>query len=515
MSQLIQIADFQFVALKDGIDITEQDRKKFASMSFSDGYFRSHMIDVQTTLALLDEFDQCPFANDNFMNGLDKEMPRITKTNDFVYIRPAYSVKKDKIPLLLQKAGLKIKRTQSVAYIGRGTNKEEPYILINKDGTPFEVLKGGHANKLNIEIYDDVLALRHDEYEKYLHVKEMIDSGRLAEVDKQDLALWSLIEALFVTKIEALDVVFHEIKHAQNSLIFFDYLFNNPNCKLSAVDIFKQAQDDELSAKLAEAIEAINTYNQSSNKSDLSVFETSYVLQRLLHGKSIEERKRLLSNIPYVVSEVCKDWYKNYAIGYMPQFEQITLMELRLIPLKHLVYESDGTSYNDIRKLMFTYNVYDARTGKYINMDLSKYIKAMGISEQDLKMYQDTVVQRQRDTEYRKDKIHNDLIKEARQKYTELVKGTAYHKTLMELQSRGMDYMSALNYIPGVTDAKDKGPGKPVEVHEAPKQQIAEQGTEKESKQIVNIFRNAISKIKEQFLPRQIRKTGSDGRGYE
>ena len=514
MSQLIQIADFQFVALKDGIDITEQDRKKFASMSFSDGYFRS-LTDVQTTLALLDEFDQCPFANDNFMNGLDKEMPRITKTNDFVYIRPAYSVKKDKIPLLLQKAGLKIKRTQSVAYIGRGTNKEEPYILINKDGTPFEMLKGGHANKLNIEIYDDVLALRHDEYEKYLHVKEMIDSGRLAEVDKQDLALWSLIEALFVTKLEALDVVFHEIKHAQNSLIFFDYLFNNPNCKLSAVDIFKQAQDDELSAKLAEAIEAINTYNQSSNKSDLSVFETSYVLQRLLHGKSIEERKRLLSNIPYVVSEVCKDWYKNYAIGYMPQFERITLLELRLIPLKHLVYESDGTSYNDIRKLMFTYNVYDARTGKYINMDLSKYIKAMGISEQDLKMYQDTVVQRQRDTEYRKDKIHNDLIKEARQKYTELVKGTAYHKTLMELQSSGMDYMSALNYIPGVTDAKDKGLGKPVEVHEAPKQQIAEQGTEKESKQIVNIFRNAISKIKEQFLPRQIRKTGSDGRGYE
>ena len=139
----------------------------------------------------------------------------------------------------------------------------------------------------------------------------------------------------------------------------------------------------------------------------------------------------------------------------------------------------------------------------------------MDISEQDLKMYQDTVVQRQRVTEYRKDKIHNDLIKEARQKYTELVKGTAYHKTLMELQSKGMDYMSALNYIPGVTDAKDKGPGKPVEVHEAPKQQIAEQGTEKESKQIVNIFRNAISKIKEQFLPRQIRKTGSDGRDYE
>ena len=115
MSQLIQIADFQFVALKDGIDITEQDRKKFASMS--DGYFRSHMIDVEATWALLDEFDQCPFANDNFMNGLDKEMPRITKTNDFVYIRPAYSVKKDKIPLLLQKAGLKIKRNQSMYFI--------------------------------------------------------------------------------------------------------------------------------------------------------------------------------------------------------------------------------------------------------------------------------------------------------------------------------------------------------------------------------------------------------------
>ena len=521
MSQLIQIADFQFIALKDSIDITEQDRKKFASMPLKDEYFSPRVVEVATSLALLAEFEKCPFANSDFRNDLDEETPSIAKTDDYVYIGPAYSVQSTKIPLLLQKAGLKIKREQLVAYIGRVENPEEPYILVNQDGTPFETPEknsNGRAYKLSIDIYDDLLALRPDEYKKYLYVKKEIDAGRFAEIDKQDLYLWALADT-FITRREKLDVVFHEMKHAQNYLIFFDSLFNNPNCKLSGIDIFKHEQDDELSAKLAEAIEAINTYNQSQDKNDLSVFESSYILQQLLQDKTIEERKKLLSNMPYVVHEVCMYWYKNYATSYKPQFIQNTLIKLDQIPLKHLAYESDGTAYNDIRKLMFTYNVYDIKTGKYINMDLSEYVIDIGIIESDLRMtqqmYQDKVIKRQQILDERADKIQPDLITEAQEKYIKLVKETEYRKALVDLQNNGMDYMSALNFIPGITDTKDKESSKPVEIHEAVKQQITEHKTKKESKQIVNIFRNAISKIKEQFLPRQFRKTGSDGKDYE
>ena len=133
-------------------------------------------------------------------------------------------------------------------------------MLVNQDGTPFETPEknsDGRADKLNIDVYDDILALRPEEYEKYLYVKKQIEAGKSAEVDKQDLYLWALTDT-FIVRREKLDVVFHEMKHAQNSLVFFDYLFNNPNCKLSGVDIFKREQDDELSAKSAEAIEAIN-----------------------------------------------------------------------------------------------------------------------------------------------------------------------------------------------------------------------------------------------------------------
>ena len=177
MSQLIQVADFKFIALKDGVDITDQDRKKFTTMSLSDEYFTPQMVDIATSLALIDEFDKCPFTDDVFINDIAAQVPQITKTNDLIYIRPSYSVKNTKIPLLLQKAGLKMKRRQFVAYLARGTNPEEPYILVDKGGAPFETQEkasNGCANKLNIDIYDDILALRPDEYEKYL-----FRSGRL------------------------------------------------------------------------------------------------------------------------------------------------------------------------------------------------------------------------------------------------------------------------------------------------------------------------------------------------
>ena len=514
MSQLIQIADFQFLALKDGINITEQDRKKFASMPLKDEYFTPRVVDVPTSLALLAELEKCPFANSDFRNDLDKEMPQITKTDDFVYIGPAYSVKNTKIPLLLQKAGLKIKRKQFVAYLARTENPEEPYMLVNQDGTPFETPEknsDGRAAKLNIDVYDDILALRPEEYEKYLYVKKQIEAGKSAEIDKQDLYLWALTDT-FIVRREKLDVVFHEMKHAQNSLIFFDYLFNNPNCKLSGIDIFEHEQDDELSAKLAEAIEAINTYNQSGDKNDLSVFESSYI-------KTIEERKKLLSNIPYVVREVCMYWYKNYATGYKPQFVRNTLIKLDQTPLKHLAYESDGTTYKNIRKLMFTYNVYDARTGEYINMDLSKYVVDVNVSESDLEMtqqmYQDKVIKRQKTLNERADRIQPDLINEAQEKYIKLVEETEYRKALVDLQNNGMNYISALNFIPLESDIKDKESTKTAKSHEPSKQQIAEQKTQEKPRWILHVFKKATSKIKENLFPKQFRKTSNDGIDYE
>lgn len=521
MSQLIQIKDFQFISLKDGIDITGQDRKKFASMPLKDEYFTPRVVDVPTSLALLAELEKCPFANSDFRNDLDKEMPQITKTDDFVYIGPAYSVKNTKIPLLLQKAGLKIKRKQFVAYLARTENPEEPYMLVNQDGTPFEIPEknsDGCAYKLNIDVYDDILALRPEEYEKYLYVKKQIEAGKSAEVDKQDLYLWALTDT-FIVRREKLDVVFHEIKHAQNSLIFFDYLVNNPNCKLSGIDIFKHEQDEELSAKLAEAIEAINTYNQPEDKNDLSVFESSYILQQLLQDKTIEERKKLLSNIPYVVREICMYWYKNYATGYKPQFIQNTLIKLVQIPLKHLAYESDGTTYKNIRKLMFTYNVYDARTGKYINMDLSKYVVDVNVSESDLEMtqqmYQDKVIKRQKTLNERADRIQPDLINEAQEKYIKLVEETEYRKALVDLQNNGMNYISALNFIPLESDTKDKEPTKNAESQETPQQQIAEQKTQEKPRRILHVFKKATSKIKENLFPKRFRQTGNNGIDYE
>lgn len=138
-----------------------------------------------------------------------------------------------------------------IAYIAPYDNPETPYVLVKKDGTPFESedKPDNRVNQVNIEIYDDVLALRKEEYDRYVRAEELILGGKYNELSRQDLYLWAITDC-FIKRQEKQDVVFHEMRHAQNSLVLFDYLFDNQDCKLSCVDIFKREQDDELSAKL-------------------------------------------------------------------------------------------------------------------------------------------------------------------------------------------------------------------------------------------------------------------------
>ena len=521
MPQLIQIKDVRFLTLKDDVKVTDKDKKSFLSMDLKDDFFSPKVIDVPTSLALLAEFDKCPFTDSNFMNDLNTEMPSISHKDDYVYIGPSYSVKSERIPLLMKKAGLKIQRKQLIAYIAPYDNPETPYVLVKQDGTPFESedQPNNRANQMNIEIYDDVLALRKEEYNRYMQAEELISSGKYNEVSKQDLYLWALTDT-FIKRREKQDVVFHEMRHARNSLVLFDYLFDNPDCKLSALDVLKLERDDELSAKIAEAIEAINTYNTSENKDDLSVFESSYLLQQLLYDNSIEERKRLLSDIPSIIREVCTYWYKNFLIAYRPQFIRNLSVKLNQLPLKHLAHESDSTTYNYIRKIMFTYNVYDPKTDKYVNVDLSKYVFDLGVEESILKMvqqmYQDIVVKRQDVLKERHDKIQYGLIDQATEEHKNCVINTEYRKTLTELQMRGMDYMSALNFVPGVTDLQEKIKSIPTQaVIQQPTATTKKERTETKSEKNDNIFKRVIREINRRILLRQYQKKGDNGIDYE
>ncbi|MBE6460977.1 MAG: hypothetical protein E7007_03690 [Alphaproteobacteria bacterium] len=505
MSQLIQIADFQFIALKDSIDMTEQDRKKYLTMSIAD--FPATMVDVPTSLALLDQLRLCPLGKGHFRNDLEKEIPQIIKTDDFVYVCPQHSIKNTQIPLVLQKAGIKIKREQRIAYIVPGPDSKEPYVLVDKNGAPFETLmvSGGRHNNLNIEIYDDILALRPEEYEKYLRLKKQIETGHVDNINKKDEYIYMIVDT-FAQDGKSLDIVFHELKHAQNSLIFFDYLFDNPNCKLSGVDIYKYEQYNEMSAKLAEAIEAINTYNQSDNKQDLSLFESSFILQKLLYNKSVQEREKLLSDIPYIVRMVCSYWNEEYATEYASQVIRNTSIELQKVPSKHLVYESDGTAYNDIRKSMFNYNVYDKKTGRYINMDLSEYITDIDIKESDIKviqqMFQDVVIKHKKRLSTRSDEIQYDLIGKAQHEYEKLVNETEYRKTLYWLQSKGMDYNSALNFVS--TNNEITQPAEPKIVQETTNRNIVKYAPAKKQKR--NILLEAVNEVRRRILLKKLRK---------
>ena len=165
---------------------------------------------------------------------------------------------------------------------------------------------------------------------------------------------------------------------------------------------------------------------------------------------------------------------------------------------------------------MPTYNVYDPKTDKYVNMDLSKYVFDLGVEESMLKMiqqmYQDIVVKRQDVLKERHNKIQYGLIDQATEERKNCVINTEYRKTLTELQMRGMDYMSALNFVPGVTDLQE-------EIKSIPTQEVIQQPTATTKKERTekndNIFKRAIREINRRILLRRYQKKGDNGIDYE
>lgn len=72
-------------------------------MDLKDDFLSPKVVDVPTSLALIAEFAKCPFADSDFINDLDTESQTIIQKDDYVYIGPSYSVKSEKIPLVLKK----------------------------------------------------------------------------------------------------------------------------------------------------------------------------------------------------------------------------------------------------------------------------------------------------------------------------------------------------------------------------------------------------------------------------
>ena len=459
MSQLVQIQGYCFVALKDNKPIDDVARESFLTKTRSD--FPASQIDIPTSLVLLHEMTEYPANDTGFVNELENQYPETTRDDEFVYIYPIYSVKSNQIPDSLKSAGLKILRQKRIGYLKhQETNTEQPYALINKDGTLYDGEKydvaQGNSNtaRLEINIFDDVLALTHDEYQRYLQTKHLIDTGtRTSDISRNDLYLWALTET-FPTRREKLDVVFHELRHAKNNLILSDYTVDNPTSTFSGTDIYKQCMDDELSAKIAETIESINSYYTSQNKHNLSMFFENEYLYKLLYNQPQQEIDKILLNIPGIVELICSYWKAMFADRYVPQFLHNTEKELKSRPLSQISETPNNEGYEAIRKKMFTFSVYNPKTGNYINMDLSEHVKKHTLDDNitDIVKEIQTNVIAERQEQYNMyiGRADKDIINSAHVQHNVAIASTKYRQRLQTYRDQGIGYSIALDIAPSM-----------------------------------------------------------------
>ena len=105
----------------------------------------------------------------------------------------------------------------------------------------------------------------------------------------------------------------------------------------------------------------------------------------------------------------------------------------------------------------------------------------------------------------------DETLQKAEQKYKELVLGTKYRKTMAALQSEGLDYSSALDYMPGtkIVNENDIGSEPVTEQEEYPV------FTMNQETDTVSIFKRAANKLRNMiYRPILKRKRDNDGADY-
>ena len=163
----------------------------------------------------------------------------------------------------------------------------------------------------------------------------------------------------------------HEAHHLRNRILLLNRSLK-PNTKaLGAVDMYYITVEDERSSHLAVIIDRINRYWKDRNWEELLSKEPCLEALRM---RSVEDRNRLLSNLDFVTNIKLKHWTETYLDAHI---ERIALRLAFLQRYNSIAkgFDNKRNEYVLMRSLLYSYRVYNPRTGKYKMTRLDKYIK--------------------------------------------------------------------------------------------------------------------------------------------
>ena len=209
----------------------------------------------------------------------------------------------------------------------------------------------------------------------------------------------------------------HELKHALNAYIIAEAMETK---NISVFDLFKLSKYQEFSAEVEDVFFMVNNYYSKKK-----IFPHRFIVEFENIVKYVKGHgniyNRLDEFMPIVIDDV-KKWYLTAEVYQEKYFELNQVKDYLVFPAHQTKTKSDDGVYEDLRRKMLSFDVYNPDTKETKTMDLSQYFENMTVTPKEryglLKYYR-----RMRDFAKALQKKHlvsNRILKTVEQIRTEL-----------------------------------------------------------------------------------------------
>lgn len=168
----------------------------------------------------------------------------------------------------------------------------------------------------------------------------------------------------------------HEFHHVKNHMVFDAMMCKRNFKRLTPANTYRLEVDNERSAYMAQAFEAINRYLKGGNFEDYSMFDNfSKDIAKKLKRMSDSQKQSYLTDMEQVVNDIIKRFEQSHRENY-DENQFVNTVENSLLAQPMGVPEERGyEQYQMIRSAFYSISVYNPITGKTETRNLSKYIR--------------------------------------------------------------------------------------------------------------------------------------------
>ncbi len=368
--------------VSDDFDVAKHYSDKYKDLSYSQFInedFDDNVINYEMTSFLNAAFppQNLPSKQKKFQNELSKlpETPEIANHKVLFDYKP---IADGDFSKMIKKLGYTINKDIRDIYVNFDRDGDIQYFCNGKEfsdndylDTTAYIVSDMRLMNFNMPRY----IIKNEDYQKYQRIEMQLqrDPACLFSLSPRDYTLHSKIDAFQKQQKKLHLTMVHECHHQKNHFFKKQRKFKKSAKLLSCENIYKINVEDERSAKFSEVLFAVNEYLKTGNDVSLTACKSANTwLENLLSGKTPKETKDILTNHALLLNRCLSFWNFRFADAYNSQFANNCRAEAK--QFSPLPDEKENEEFNKLRKMFYTFEVYNPETKKTEYKDFSKLI---------------------------------------------------------------------------------------------------------------------------------------------